>query len=179
MAAPGSPVPADRSGEVFIIRRTRAQRRASVLGWALFATPLLALVPLLPADDRAIVVMVVIVSGLLLAGFDAIVRRHESIEVHVDGLASRGRLVPWWSIDDLRERRVLGVRTVELVVAGSPLRLALPRSGPFVRNPGFDADLALLRTALDAARVSDPIGPPPVGGRDDDVAASEARRVTP
>ncbi|MEZ5135097.1 MAG: hypothetical protein R2699_08640 [Acidimicrobiales bacterium] len=48
MAAPGSPVPADRSGEVFIIRRTRAQRRASVLGWALFATPMLALVPCCP-----------------------------------------------------------------------------------------------------------------------------------
>ncbi len=177
MAAPGSPVPADRSGEVFIIRRTRAQRRAGVMGWALFATPMLALVPLLPADDRAIVLLVVVVSGLLLAGFDAVVRRHETIEVHVEGLASRGRLVPWWSIDDLRERRVLGVRTVELVVAGAPLRLALPRSGPFVRNPGFDADLALLRTALDAARVSDPIVlPPSVGTRNDDAAASEARR---
>lgn len=163
---PGA-IPGHRSGEVFIIRRTRAQRLAGAAGWFVFATPLLIVLPFLEPTARAIVVTAVFGAGVLVAGFDLVARRDVRVELGVDGLRTNGRLVPWWAVDEVHERRFFGVRSVEITAFDLKIWLPAPRSGPIVPNPGFDLELALLRQALASGHESDPLRSVIVGLRTD------------
>jgi hypothetical protein len=125
------------------------------LGWFVCAVPLFVVLPWLEPTGRALVVGIVLGAGALLAAFDLFVRRDLAIEVTPEGIRAEGRLLPWWAVEDVRERRVLGVRTIEIDVVGVALRPPVPRTGPVVRNPSFELDLRLLRTALDVARTED------------------------
>lgn len=146
---PGGPVEPSPEAEpaVVVVRRTRAQWLVGALAWSVCAAPV-ALGALLAEGATPALLTMAGLAAVVAVVLDLVVRRDVRVEVTPSALRFRGRVVPWWAVDEVTLRRRLGVRTVTVTAFGTEqLTLPAPRTGPLVRNRHFDDDAAVLLRA--------------------------------